>query len=74
MATRSEKGAAVAGAIVAAATVGVVVYNALKPILAGEDPWLIAGIAGGAVVVLGLVVFVYIRLHRRGMASRIKRR
>ena len=74
MATRSEKGAKIAGYIVAAASLGVVIYNSLKPLLVGEDPWLIAAVALGIVAALGSLVFLVIRTHRRGLAQRIKRR
>ncbi len=74
MASRSEKGAKVAGAIVAAASLGIVVYNALKPLLIGEDPWLIAGVAGAIVLVLASVVYIAVRQRRRSLARAIRRR
>lgn len=74
MPTRSERAATIAGALVAALSLGVVIYNALKPLLLGEDPWLIAAVTLAIVITISLITWAVIHKRRRSLAGRIKRR
>jgi ABC-type antimicrobial peptide transport system permease subunit len=74
VASRSEQAAKVAGALVAVASLGIVIYKSIGPLLAGYDTWEIATFAGiVAAVIVGAFV-VASRLRRRDIARRIKRR
>lgn len=74
MSTRGERGAKIAGILVAAFSLGVVVYTSLKPVLIGEDPWVIAAITAGIVAALAAAVVISIRLHRRSLSKAIRRK
>jgi hypothetical protein len=74
MATRSEKGAAIAGILVALASLFILLYKAAGPLLADYDTWEVAAIAAAPVVLIAAAAFVSFHLRRRQIARRIRRR
>ena len=74
MASRSEQAAKIAGALVAVASLGILIYKSVGPLLVEYDPWEIATFAGLAAAVIVAAIIIASRLRRRSLASRIKRR